>query len=358
VAYKFPPEEARTKVESIEVNVGRTGALTPVAFLTPVQVGGVTVSRATLHNPLELRRKDVRVGDQVFVRRAGDVIPEIVKVIDSVRTGAEQQYVFPERCPVCGAAAVMDEDGAILRCTGLDCPAQLQARLQHFASRGGMDIEGLGDKLAEQLVESEQVKRAADLYRLDLPTLSGLERMGDKSAQNFLAALERSKRPPLRRFLYALGIRHVGEATARALADHFKDVRALYDADVEALTRVKDVGPEMAKVIGGFFAEEKNREGVEALLAAGVSPRPPEDTSRGPFAGKTVVLTGTMGALTRERAKEEIERRGGKVSGSVSRKTDFVVAGEDSGSKLKKAAELGVRVLDERAFLDLLAAAS
>ena len=358
VAYKFPPEEARTTVERIEVNVGRTGALTPVAFLTPVQVGGVTVSRATLHNPLELKRKDVRVGDQVFVRRAGDVIPEIVKVIDSVRTGAEQPYVFPERCPVCGAAAVMDEDGAILRCTGLDCPAQLQARLQHFASRGGMDIEGLGDKLAEQLVESGQVKRAADLYRLDLPTLTGLERMGEKSAQNFLAALERSKRPPLRRFLYALGIRHVGEATARALADHFKDVRALYAADVDALTRVKDVGPEMAKVIGGFFAEQRNRDGIEALLAAGVSPQPPEDTSRGPFAGKTVVLTGTLGALTREQAKEEVERRGGKVSGSVSRKTDFVVAGEESGSKLKKASELGVKVLDERAFLDLLGAAS
>jgi len=358
VAYKFPPEEARTKVEAIEVNVGRTGALTPVAFLTPVQVGGVTVSRATLHNPLELKRKDVRVGDQVFVRRAGDVIPEIVKVIDSVRTGAEQQYVFPDHCPVCGAAAVMDEDGAILRCTGLDCPAQLQARLQHFASRGGMDIEGLGDKLAAQLVESGLVKRAADLYRLGLETLTDLERMGEKSAQNFLAALERSKRPPLRRFLYALGIRHVGEATARALADHFKDVRALYDADAEALTRVKDVGPEMAKVIAGFFAEPQNREGIEALLAAGAKPQPPEDTSRGPFAGKTVVLTGTLIALTREQAKEEVERRGGKVSGSVSRKTDFVVAGEEAGSKLKKATELGVKVLDEPAFLDLLGAAS
>ena len=222
VAYKFAPEEARTKVESIEVNVGRTGALTPVAFLTPVQVGGVTVARATLHNPLELKRKDVRVGDQVFVRRAGDVIPEIVKVIDSVRTGAETEYVFPDRCPVCGAAAVMDEDGAILRCTGLDCPAQLQAHLRHFASRGGMDIEGLGDKLAAQLVESGLVKRAADLYRLDLATLTRLERMGEKSAQNFLDALERSKRPPLRRFLYALGIRHVGDATARALAEHFR----------------------------------------------------------------------------------------------------------------------------------------
>ncbi len=358
VAYKFAPEEARTKVEAIEVNVGRTGALTPVAFLTPVQVGGVTVSRATLHNPLELKRKDVRVGDQVFVRRAGDVIPEIVKVIDSVRTGAEQPYAFPERCPVCGAAAVMDEDGAILRCTGLDCPAQLQARLQHFASRGGMDIEGLGDKLAAQLVESGLVRRAADLYRLELGTLTGLERMGEKSAQNFLAALERSKPPPLRRFLYALGIRHVGEATARALADHFKDVRALYQADAEALTRVKDVGPEMAKVIAGFFAEPQNREGIEALLAAGVAPQPPEDTSKGPFTGKTVVLTGTLAVLTREQAKEEVERRGGKVSGSVSRKTDFVVAGEEAGSKLKKATELGVKVLDERAFLDLLGAAS
>ena len=358
IAYKFPPEEARTKVEAIEVNVGRTGALTPVAFLTPVQVGGVTVSRATLHNPLELKRKDVRVGDQVFVRRAGDVIPEIVKVIDSVRTGAEREYLFPERCPVCGAAAVMDEDGAILRCTGLDCPAQLQARLQHFSSRGGMDIEGLGDKLAAQLVDSGLVKRAADLYRLDLATLTGLERMGEKSARNFLAALERSKRPPLRRFLYALGIRHVGEATARALADHFKDVRALYDADADALTRVKDVGPEMAKVIAGFFTEPQNREGIEALLAAGVSPQPPEDTSKGPFAGRTVVLTGTLVALTREQAKEEVERRGGKVSGSVSRKTDFVVAGEEAGSKLKRATELGVRVLDERAFLDLLGGSS
>jgi len=358
VAYKFPPEEARTKVESIEVNVGRTGALTPVAFLTPVQVGGVTVSRATLHNPLELRRKDVRVGDQVFVRRAGDVIPEIVKVIDSVRTGVEVPYVFPERCPACGSSAMMDEDGAILRCTGLDCPAQLQARLQHFASRGGMDIEGLGDKLAAQLVDSSLVKRAADLYRLDLATLTDLERMGEKSARNFLDALERSKHPPLRRFLYALGIRHVGEATARALAEHFRDVRALYDADADALTRVKDVGPEMAKVIAAFFSEPRNREGIEALLAAGVAPQAPEDTSRGPFAGKTVVLTGTLGALSREQAKEEVERRGGKVSGSVSRKTDFVVAGEEAGSKLKKAAELGVRVLDERAFLDLLAAAS
>ena len=358
VAYKFPPEEARTKVESIEVNVGRTGALTPVAFLTPVQVGGVTVSRATLHNPLELKRKDVRVGDQVFVRRAGDVIPEIVKVIDSVRTGAETEYVFPDHCPVCGSTAVMDEDGAILRCTGLDCPAQLQARLQHFASRGGMDIEGLGDKLAAQLVESGRVKRAADLYRLDLATLTGLERMGEKSAQNFLDALERSKHPPLRRFLYALGIRHVGEATARALAEHFRDVRALYDADADALTRVKDVGPEMAKVIAAFFSSPPNREGIEELLAAGVAPQPPEDTSRGPFAGKTVVLTGTLAGLTREQAKEEVERRGGKISGSVSKKTDFVVAGEEAGSKLKKAAELGVKVLDERAFLDLLAAAS
>jgi len=358
IAYKFPPEEARTRVESIEVNVGRTGALTPVAILAPVQVGGVTVSRATLHNPLELKRKDVRVGDQVFVRRAGDVIPEIVKVIESVRTGKEREYVFPHRCPVCAAAAVMDEDGAILRCTGLNCPAQLQARLQHFASRGGMDIEGLGDKLAAQLVESGLVRRAADLYRLDLKTLSGLERMGEKSAQNLLAALERSKRPPLRRFLYALGIRHVGEATARALADHFRDVRALYQADAEALTRVKDVGPEMAKVIAGFFAEPQNRKGIDALLAAGVEPQAPEDTSRGPFAGKTVVLTGTLAALTREQAKEEVERRGGKVSGSVSRKTDFVVAGEEAGSKLKKATELGVKVLDERAFLDLLGAAS
>jgi DNA ligase (NAD+) len=354
VAFKFPAEEARTRVLSIDVNVGRTGALTPVAFLEPVQVGGVTVSRATLHNPGELERKDIRVGDQVFVRRAGDVIPEITKVVTSVRTGEERVYVFPAHCPVCGSATLMDEDGAILRCTGLACPAQLLGHLRHFASRGGMDVEGLGEKLCAQLVGSGLVKRQADLYRLTVESLSALERMGDKSAENLVAALERSRRPPLRRFLYALGIRHVGEATARTLAEAFQDVRKLYQASEDELMRVKDVGPEMARAISAFFHDAQNRENIEALLSAGVQPEPPGERQGGPFTGKTVVLTGTLAGMSREQAKEEVERRGGKVSGSVSRKTDLVVAGADAGSKLKKAQELGVRVVDEPGFLDLL----
>jgi len=354
VAFKFPAEEARTKVLAVEINVGRTGALTPVALLEPVQVGGVTVSRATLHNPGELERKDVRVGDQVFVRRAGDVIPEITKVVTSVRTGAERPYVFPTHCPVCGSATVMDEDGAILRCTGLDCPAQLLGHLRHFASRGGMDIEGLGEKLGAQLAGSGLVKRQADLYGLTVEKLQALERMGEKSAENLVAALEKSRHPPLRRFLYALGIRHVGEATARTLAESFKEVRALYAASEEDLMRVKDVGPEMARAISAFFHDEKNRENIDALLSAGVQPEPPGERKGGPFSGKTVVLTGTLAGMSREQAKEEVERRGGKVSGSISRKTDLLVAGADAGSKLKKAQELGVRVLDEPGFLDLL----
>ena len=354
VAFKFPPEEARTRVQAIELNVGRTGAITPVALLEPVQVGGVTVSRATLHNPDELERRDVRAGDLVFVRRAGDVIPEITKVVTSARTGAERPYVFPDHCPVCGSAAVRDEEGAIVRCTGLACPAQLQARLRHFASRGGLDIEGLGDKLCAQLVESGRVRRPADLFRLTREQLAELERMGEKSAENLVAALERSRRLPLRRFLYALGIRHVGEATARTLAEAFGDVRALYRATEEELMRVKDVGPEMARAIAAFFHDARNRENIDALLEAGVRPEPPPPPSEGSLSGKTVVLTGTLERLTREQAKEEVERRGGKVSGSVSKKTSLVVAGADSGSKLKKATELGVKVLDEQAFLDLL----
>ena len=354
VAFKFPAEEARTRVLDIEVNVGRTGALTPVALLEPVQVGGVTVSRATLHNPGELSRKDVRVGDQVFVRRAGDVIPEITKVVTSVRTGEERPYLFPEHCPVCGSATVMDEDGAILRCTGLACPAQLVGHLRHFASRGGMDIEGLGEKLCVQLVASGLVRRQADLYGLTVEKLAGLDRMGEKSAQNLVAALERSRRPPLRRFLYALGVRHVGEATARTLAEAFPDVRALYPAGEEALMRVKDVGPEMARAISAFFHDEKNRENIDALLAAGVQPERPAERTGGPFSGKTVVLTGALSGMSREQAKEEVERRGGKVAASVSKKTDLVVAGADAGSKLKKAQDFGVKVVDEAAFLDLL----
>ncbi|MFP2897110.1 NAD-dependent DNA ligase LigA [Corallococcus sp. 4LFB] len=354
VAYKFPPEEESTTVEDIGIQVGRTGALTPVAHLKPVKVGGVTVSRATLHNEDELRRKDVRRGDTVFVRRAGDVIPEIVSVVLSKRPEDSQPFSFPTHCPVCGAVAAKDEDGAIIRCTGASCPAQLVEKVRHFASRLAMDIEGLGDKLATQLVTSGQVKAFADVYALTRDSLLKLERMGEKSADNLLASIEGSKDTTQRRFLYSLGIRHVGDSTARALAEAFPDVKSLFTASLDDISRVKDVGPVMAQVIHTFFQEPQNQAAIQALLDAGVRPAPPAVATGGPFVGKTVVLTGTMAGLAREQAKEEIERRGGKVSGSVSRKTDFVVAGEDAGTKLKKAQELGVRILDEQAFLKLL----
>ncbi|MBX5484426.1 MAG: NAD-dependent DNA ligase LigA [Myxococcaceae bacterium] len=354
VAWKFPPVEEETRVENIEVQVGRTGALTPVAHLAPVKVGGVTVTRATLHNEDELRRKDVRIGDWVFVRRAGDVIPEIVKVIETRRTGQERVFEFPTTCPVCNAPVARGEGEVVLRCTGKSCPAKGQANLRHFASRPAMDIDGMGEKLAAQLVSMGLVKTYADIYRLTLDQLLTVERLGEKSAQNLLEAIERSKHTTLRRFLYALGIRHVGEATAKALAEHFRDVRRLFTATVDELTRVKDVGPEMAQEIHDWFHNEANQRLVEDLLALGVDPKPPEEVQGGVFTGKTVVLTGTLSQMTREAAKEEIERRGGKVSGSVSRKTDLVVAGEDAGSKLKKAQELGVKVVDEPAFLAML----
>ena len=304
------------------MQVGRTGAITPVAHLKPVFVGGVTVSRATLHNEQELRRKDVRQGDWVFVRRAGDVIPEIVKVISSKRTGKEQPFVFPAACPVCQSPVQRQEDGVIARCTGKHCPAQLAGRLRHFASRAAMDIDGLGWKLCEALVEAGLVRSLAELYSLSAKQLAALERMGEKSAQNLVEAIERSKQTTLRRFIFALGILEVGEATAKALAEHFHEMKALMSADVEALQSVKDIGPEMAQAIHGYFEEPEHRLMVEALLGRGVTPRPPEANAASPLGGKTVVLTGTLG-VPREQAKEEIERRGGKVSGSVSKKTDF-----------------------------------
>lgn len=354
VAYKFPPEEERTQVEDIQVQVGRTGALTPVAFLKPVKVGGVTVSRATLHNEDEVKRKDVRIGDSVFIRRAGDVIPEIVKVIDSVRTGIEREFTMPTECPVCHGAVRREEGGAITRCVNELCPAKVVARLRHFASRTAMDIEGMGDELCQQLVGRGLVQTVADLYRLDMEKMLTLERIGEKSAENVLGAIAASKQTTLRRFLHGLGIPHVGEATAKTLADHFKSVQALMAASAEEISRVKDVGQLMAEEIHAFFQQGHNREMIEALLAQGVTPAPPEEVKAGTFFGKTVVLTGGLTSMSRDQAKEEIERRGGKVSGSVSKKTDFVVAGEDAGSKLEKAQELGVRVLDEKAFAALL----
>jgi DNA ligase (NAD+) len=356
VAYKFPPEEVEATVKEIVVHVGRTGAITPVANLEPVFVGGVTVSRATLHNEDELRRKDVRMGDRVFVRRAGDVIPEIVKVIVSHRTGAELPFVFPTTCPVCGSPIERTEGGAIARCVGKQCPAKLAGRLRHFATRTAMDIDGLGEKLCEELVERGLVKSFSDLFRLDVKTLCTLDRLAQKSAQNLVEAIARAKKTTLRRFIYALGIRDVGEATAKALAEHFRDLEALAAASIDTLQAVRDVGPELALSVSQWFADAENRAAVAAMLEAGVVPEPPAlAEAGGAFMGKTVVLTGTLSSLSRDEAKAEIERRGGKVSGSVSKKTDLLVAGEEAGSKLTRARELGVKVLTEEAFRALLA---
>ena len=356
IAWKFPAEEEATTVENIFVSVGRTGALTPVAGLKPVHVGGVTVSRATLHNEDELRRKDVRVGDRVFLRRAGDVIPEIVRVIVEERPpGGLAEFQMPRECPVCGAQVVREPDEAVTRCTNLSCPAQLVGRLRHFASRLAMDITGLGEETCLRLVQTGLVRTPADLYSLSREQWLSLDRMGEKSAGNLLAALEASKRTSLRRFIYALGIRMVGEATASALARRFGSVKTFLDATLDDLQAVRDVGPEVARHVWSFVQNAENRTAIQRLLDAGVAPEPePEVATAGAFAGKTVVLTGTLTGSTRDEAKAEIERRGGRVAGTVSRKTDLVVAGGDSGSKLKKAQELGVRIVDESGFRELL----
>ena len=355
IAWKFPAEEEATTVEDIFVSVGRTGALTPVAALKPVHVGGVTVSRATLHNEDELRRKDVRVGDRVFLRRAGDVIPEIVRVIVESRPAGSRPWEMPKQCPACGTPVVREEGEAITRCPNPTCPAKTVSRLRHFASRLAMDIEGLGLETSTQLTETGLVKTPADLYRLTYEQLVGLDRFADLSARNLLAAIDASKTRPLRHVIYALGIRMVGEATAVSLARRFGSLEALMNASVEDLQSVRDVGPEVARQIHDFLALPGQREMIGQLLAAGVRPAPEAAVATGgALAGKTVVLTGTLAKYSRESAKAEIERRGGRVSGSISRKTDLVVAGEDAGSKLKKAEELGVRVVDEDGFRELL----
>jgi DNA ligase (NAD+) len=324
-------------------------------------VGGVTVTNATLHNEDEVRRKDVHVGDTVVVRRAGDVIPEVVRVLPERRPPHAQPFRMPATCPECGSAIVRLPDEAVARCSGgLVCPAQRKQALLHFASRRAMDIEGLGDKLVEQLVEAGIVRTPADVYTLGLAKLAALERMAEKSAANVLAAIERSKRTTLARFVFALGIRHVGEATARDLARHFGSLDALMAADEAALLDVTDVGPVLAESIARFFAEGHNREVIDALRAAGVhwdEHAPQRGTASGPLAGKTVVLTGSLPTLSRDEAKALVEAAGGKAAGSVSKKTDYVVAGADAGSKLERARELGVPVLDEAALRALLAGA-
>jgi DNA ligase (NAD+) len=357
LAHKFAAEEEMTQVLGIDVQVGRTGALTPVARLAPVFVGGVTVTNATLHNEDEIRRKDVRVGDTVIVRRAGDVIPEVVSVVKERRPSSARVFHLPDVCPVCGSRVERPEDEAVARCTaGLFCPAQRKEALLHFASRRALDIEGLGEKLVDQLVDHRIVKTPADLYRLDLATLAHLERMGEKSAANLLAAIDKSRRTTLERFVYALGIRNVGEATARDLARHFGALEALMEADEAALQTVPDVGPVVAAGIARFFGEPRNRKVVQELRSLGVrwSESGGGRAADLPLAGKTFVLTGTLPGMTRDEATERIVARGGRVSGSVSKKTHYVVAGAEPGSKLEKARELGIAVLDEKQFVRLL----
>jgi DNA ligase (NAD+) len=357
VAHKYPAEEALTTVEAIDVQVGRTGAITPVARLAPVFVGGVTVTNATLHNEDEVRRKDVHVGDTVIVRRAGDVIPEVVGVLPERRPILAPEFVMPRNCPICGSTVEKPEDEAIARCSGgLFCPAQRKQALLHFASRRAMDVEGLGEKLVDQLVDSGAVKTPADIYCLGLEQLAGLERMGEKSARNLLTAIEQSKQTTLARFVFSLGIRNVGEATARDLAGHFGQLDALLGADDSRLQQVRDVGPVVAASIARFFAEPHNAEVISQLRAMGVVW--PEGEPAAPVvsnvAGKTFVLTGTLPSMSREQATELILAQGGKVSGSVSKKTDFVVAGSDAGSKLDKAQQLGIRILDQTQLMELL----
>lgn len=358
VAHKFPAEEAQTRVLDVEFQVGRTGAVTPVARLAPVFVGGVTVSNATLHNMDELERKGVRIGDTVIVRRAGDVIPEVVRVLVEQRPHDARRVRLPPRCPVCGSPVKREEGEAIARCTGgYACAAQRCERILHFASRRAMDIEGLGDKLVDQLVTAGLVDDPADLYELTVDQLAALDRMGQRSAEKLLAAIERSRETSLPRFLYALGIRDVGEATALALAQHFGTLETLMHADAAAIEQVPDVGPIVAARVTAFFADPRNRRMIERLRKAGVHWRNFAATPAGavqPLAGKTFVLTGTLASLTRDQASERLRALGARVAGSVSRNTDYVVAGAEAGSKLQKARELGVTVLDEQALLALL----
>ncbi len=354
IARKFPAQQRETRVLGIEVQVGRTGALTPVARLQPVFVGGVTVTNATLHNEEEVQRKDVRKGDTVIVRRAGDVIPEVVRVIRERRPAGTQKFQLPTSCPVCHSHVVRVEGEAVARCSGgLFCPAQRKESIKHFASRRAMDIEGLGDKLVEQLVEKERISHVSDLYRLTVEDLAGLERMAEKSASNLVEALQRSQSTTLPRFIYALGIREVGEATAQTLAREFGDLDLLMAADIETLEAVRDVGPVVAKRIREFFTEQHNREVIAALREAGVHWPVVEKPQAQPFAGKTFVLTGTL-SMPRAELKERLQSMGGRVAGSVSKQTDFVVVGDNPGSKHDKALKLGIPVLDEATCIEML----
>ena len=348
LAFKFPPKQETTKVLDIIVQVGRTGALTPVAVMEPVKVGGVEVSRATLHNQDEIDKKDVRIGDTVIVQRAGDVIPEVVQVIATKRKGTEKKFRMPSKCPVCGAEVIKEE--AIHRCIGLDCPAQLKGRIKHFASKRAMDIEGLGVKLIDQLVDKGLVKDVADLYYIQKGPLIALERMADKSAQNIIDAIEKSKTKLLSKFLYALGIRHVGETTAEDLARRFTRLDDFFHLSEADLKEVEGIGPEVAASVVRFFSDKKNRESIELLRKAGVTVTEPKSKEKGKWAGKTFVFTGALKAFGREQARSRVESLGGLTSSTLSKKVDYVVVGSDPGSKFDKAKELGIKTMTEEEF--------
>ena len=355
MAYKFAPGQDTTTVLKIDVQVGRTGALTPVAHLTPVELGGVLVKRATLHNQEEIDRKDIREGDQVIVQRAGDVIPEVVKSISSKRMGSERKFVMPAACPVCGSKVVKKPGEAVVRCPNVNCPAQVRGSLKHFVSKGGMNIDGLGDKLVLKLMNKGLVKDESDLYALTREELLQLDNIKEKSAANLIGAIEGSKGPTLQRFIYALGIRHAGEYTAALLANHFGSIEELAQTTEEALSAIDGIGPQIVESVISYFADPLNAALIDRLLAAGIKPKMSRaEASDSPVAGKTFVLTGTLAAINRSAAKETITRKGGKVNSSISRNTDYLVVGESPGSKLQKAKDLGVSILDERQFLDLL----
>jgi DNA ligase (NAD+) len=356
IAYKYPPEQETTVVRDIIVSVGRTGAMTPVAMMDPVTISGSTVSRATLHNEDEVRRKDVRVGDTVIIHKAGEVIPEVVSVVTAKRTGKEQAFRMPARCPVCGAEAERLPGEAVTRCTGIACPAQVRERILHFASRGGMDIEGLGPALVEQLVEGGLVRDPADLYFVTHEQLVGLERMADKSAANVIAAIAGSKRRPLDRLLYALGMRHVGAHVAGVLAANFARLEETQEASQEQLAEIEGVGPVIAQSIAVFFRQHQTKALLEKLRRAGAMPPPrvPAAAGAGPLAGKTFVFTGELSGCTREQAQERVRSLGGRAASSVSKRTDYVVVGESPGSKHDQAQRLGVAILDEDEFRQLV----
>ena len=353
-AYKFPAIQATTTVLNIVPQVGRIGTLTPVAELAPVHIGGVTVKSASLHNMDEIRRKDIRIGDTVIVERAGDVIPYVVKTIPEKRTGQERRFAMPTVCPECSAQVGREEGEAAYRCTGLACPAQLKESLTFFAARGSMDIDGLGEKIIDQLVDKNLVRDPGDLYLLTAVQLAELDRLGEKSARNLTDALERSKTTTLPRLIAALGIRHVGEATARQLAEYLGDLDHIMQAEEEALQDVPDIGPEVARSLAAFFGQERNRAVVKKLLDAGVHFPQVEARPTGSLHGQTFVLTGSLASLTRPEAKQRLEALGAKVTSGVSKKTDYVVAGTDPGSKRDKAEKLGVPILSEAELLEKL----